>query len=605
MAKGKQKETELPRAVGYVRKSTKGKQSDGEERQEKSLSQQKTEILKLIKGRYTIVRWYEDEGISGWKRGANRPDFQRMLQEAKGLGAVAIVVDNIDRFSRAAVGDVQADVNSLHEVGVRWIVAANGKEFDLGARYDIGKILDLVIAVWSSCEYSRQLSRRVSLARRNAALEGKRTGGRAPYGMVDDGDGGLKHGEAKHIKVVRWVFDQFANHFRSMCSIADELNKKGTPAPRGGAWYVATIRGILKRKAYAGDFSFNEESQGQFFRVDENGEVVETSKIHGNGKVFQTKGAYTPVVDPKLFAKAEKRLTLIKVDRTQRKRVGYALTGVLVCSHCGGFMYGCRPNSGKKIVYRCNSPSQKGASSCKNYQVREDELLPFLMRALGEEIADLQKRLSAPPNELVRASQQRQEQNEAHQQAIEKLEKSIDLAEINLLESTDKRTRKSLDNRITTMRDELENLETELATEQPLDGYTRADLEALNQWWSEFHEKAVMVPVPTKFPNGEAVVFSPKAVLSRNREYDFDPEYYDSLCVSLDPRVANQALHELGAEVRLRWKTTEYKTTGGVSRQRHTLTTGRFRLGQQKGKLPQYVLGSSARRSLPIGPGRP
>jgi DNA invertase Pin-like site-specific DNA recombinase len=41
------KQTELTPAVGYLRKSTKGKRPDGRERQEKSISQQKTEIKRL------------------------------------------------------------------------------------------------------------------------------------------------------------------------------------------------------------------------------------------------------------------------------------------------------------------------------------------------------------------------------------------------------------------------------------------------------------------------------------------------------------------------------------------------------------------------------
>jgi len=90
---------ELVPAVGYLRKSTKGER-DGHERQEKSIPQQRVEVGKLADGRFAILKWFEDEGISGWKRGAKRPDFQRMIAEAKSLGAQAIVCDNIDRFSR-------------------------------------------------------------------------------------------------------------------------------------------------------------------------------------------------------------------------------------------------------------------------------------------------------------------------------------------------------------------------------------------------------------------------------------------------------------------------------------------------------------------------
>src|SRR5690242_20368955 len=86
----------LEPAVAYLRKSTKGERqgAKGERRQkqEKSLAQQREEILKLARGRFRILAWFEDEGISGWKRGAKRPDFTRMLAEVKSLGARAILV---------------------------------------------------------------------------------------------------------------------------------------------------------------------------------------------------------------------------------------------------------------------------------------------------------------------------------------------------------------------------------------------------------------------------------------------------------------------------------------------------------------------------------
>jgi len=168
-----------PIAVGYLRRSTRGERA-GRTKQEKSLSQQRAEIEVLVKGRFSIAEWFEDDGVSGWKRGPRRPNFQRMLAEVGKLGAQAIACDHIDRFSRATVDEVQADAAELRRAGVRWIVTASHGTYDLGKRHDIAEILKFVVAVWSANEYSRQLSRRISLARRNLAIEGKRSGGPSP-----------------------------------------------------------------------------------------------------------------------------------------------------------------------------------------------------------------------------------------------------------------------------------------------------------------------------------------------------------------------------------------------------------------------------------------
>ena len=74
---------ELVPAVAYLRKSTRGEDTKGRERQEKSLPQQLKEIEKLAEGKYKILGTFADPGISGWKRGAKRPDFARMLERAK------------------------------------------------------------------------------------------------------------------------------------------------------------------------------------------------------------------------------------------------------------------------------------------------------------------------------------------------------------------------------------------------------------------------------------------------------------------------------------------------------------------------------------------
>jgi len=165
----------------------------------------------LGKGHFEILRWYEDEGIFGWKREGRRPDFQRMLQDAKKLRVQAILCDNIDRFSRASVDEVQLDSNELRRYGVRWIVTASHDQYYLGKKHDIGEILRFVVAVCFACEYIRQLSRRITLAQRNGTEKGIRTGGAAPYRMADDGNVGLKFGDQKEIKIVRQIFNWFVN----------------------------------------------------------------------------------------------------------------------------------------------------------------------------------------------------------------------------------------------------------------------------------------------------------------------------------------------------------------------------------------------------------
>ena len=600
MAKKSKEKRELTPAVGYLRKSTKGTdRSTGKERQEKSLSQQKREIERLAGGRFEIVDWYTDEGVSGWKRGSKRPDFKRMLEEVSGKGAEAILCDNIDRFSRASVDEVQVDAYELRKAGVRWIVTVSNGEYDLGQRNEIGAILKFVVAIWAAHEYSRQLGRRITLARRNAALEGKRTGGEAPYGLSSDGDGGLKFGDKKQKKTIRLIFDLFVNRKRSINSIADELNRKTIPGPKnGGQWYSTTVREVMKNKAYRGDFVFNQKRSGQFFRIDKYKEVVdddtEQDRVSNDGGIIVKEGVYKPLVEPELFDAAQQRLEARSTNRGRRKSL-YTLSGILKCDHCGGSLYGCKPNS--HVIYRCGSASDRGSSACKQYQVRESEILPFLMSLLGEEIKLQSDMLTAPPDELRDPGKERKQQRQHLESERDLLTKKIKKGDENLLFSEDARTRASLDRRISGLRDDLERIEAQLTDEpKSVVGYSRHELAALSDWWKQFFENAVSVPFSGEVPM-IAVFYSDP---SQDLFEDVGPQKF-----LIDSRIVHEALIDLGAEVRLRWQTETYETSGGKARNRHVLKRGRFRLGQLGGRIrsqrvsgnrSQYVLEDSAQR---------
>ena len=54
--------------------------------------------------------------------------------------------------------------------------------------------------------------------------------------------------------------------------------KKVPPPHGGGKWYVNTVREILKRPEYRGDFSYNAKKSGQFHVVNGKYEVVAVSQ---------------------------------------------------------------------------------------------------------------------------------------------------------------------------------------------------------------------------------------------------------------------------------------------------------------------------------------
>jgi site-specific DNA recombinase len=292
----------------------------------------------------------------------------------------------------------------------------------------------------------------------------------------------LQHGEPAKIKIVRELFARFAAG-ESLNALAGDLNDRKVPGPDGGAWFVKSVKRLLQRRAYRGDFEYGLTRGGQFTSHDDKGNVADKAKLKGiKGKVIVKEGVYAPIIEAALFEKVQKRLNVLAKDRSRRKNTGYALCGgILVCDHCGGNLAGVTQHgAGSAIVYRCCGQSKIGTAGCPQYQIREDQILPFILNKLGEEIADLKTLLSEPPKALVQPLQtERNEQRESLHRERERLARQISIAEENLLFCEDARSRKSMDLRLSAKRDELEAIDAQLTKCGETDaGFSYADLAA-------------------------------------------------------------------------------------------------------------------------------
>jgi DNA invertase Pin-like site-specific DNA recombinase len=580
-------QAQVIRAVGYLRKSTK------EDAHETSLADQKSRILKMRPKeegmRYEIVRWYADPATPGWKRGHKRPDYFKLVNDIRDKRDVeALLVDDADRFSRADSMETVHDVQVLRELGIRYIHADNQGVKDL-TKNPAMTAMQIALEANASHEHCTRLSRRIAATRAKKAAEGIRTGGRAPYAMESDGQGALRPGNHKQLKTLQWLFIQVGNH-RSKNSLAAELNKRGVPGSDGGLWYGRTIEVLLRNRAYRGEFTYNKEPRSPFHRLDANGQVVEKSEANGTGKRYSKQGVYEPVIDPALFDKVQKRLDVLKRDVTRRKRIGYALTGVLVCGHCraagrrgsmcGMHSHGKSGNS-SPIIYRCSAAGQ-GVGLCGHRQVRQDRILPFIVKMLGKELTDLKELLAQPPDSLSNPSKERNEHREQLEHDRDALAAKIEKAEENLLFCEDPRTRQSLDKKVSALRDQLDKLEAELTSEPgTTKGYSDDELQALADWWDKFDKTAISLPV-----SAEANLAHAGGLLN-------DP-FSDESAIKVDPRAINEALLALGCEVTLWWQTRTEKSSKGNERTRHDLVRGRFRLGQQSGTVPKCYLSDSS-----------
>ena len=583
----KAKKAKLIPAVGYLRKSTKGKAQNGRQRQENSLPRQKQEVFALAEGKYEIVAWFEDDGISGTKMGAKRPGFDNMLRSVKRLGAKAIICEKVDRFSRASLKEVRKAGDDLVDAGVQWVVT-RGTTYDLTEEDDLGAILQFVIDVWAANKYSKDLAERVLMSKRNLALAGKRTGGTAPYGMERNGKS-LKPGKPSEIKVVRFIFNEFVSG-RSINSISGELNRQGIKTVKGGPWRTETVKTFLKRAAYVGDLVWNDDPAfGKHFVCDDQGNVVR--KTDGvKTKTIVHKNKWKGIISRSVWNKAQERLASFS-KRKIRPRGKYALSGVIICDRCGAIMHPATPSRTGRTVYRCSTPSAKGAGTCGNFYVNEDVLLPKVLKLLVEELEklDSSQLASTPPENLT----SEQERSDAIEERKNLLQKQIELATENLMFSDDARTRTTMDAKITQMRDELAEL-SEIHVEVTDDGREKA-----LDWWRTFLRNAKTIPIEkavrVRLARLEGTLYkatgnSRMSLFTRTSE-NGKTQWH----LRIDPGVLNAALISLGCEVRLRWSIKQEVRKGdGKVQNRYTFQRGRLKLGQKTQKLGCHALSTSS-----------
>ena len=387
----------------------------------------------------------------------------------------------------------------------------------------------------------------------------------------------MKWGDAKKIKIVRQVFDWFAVQLKSLNWIAAELNRLKVPPRRGKVWYVATVKELLQRVEYRGAFSYNSRKSGNFHYVNGKKEVVPlpfakedrpNPYAHSTEGLFLKENVYKPIIDPKLFDKAQQRFEGFTLKGSRRPRAdGYPLSGILVCGHCGEKMYGCLPTGRPYRVYRCGSNAKTGMGTCGTYEVHEEDILPIVLRELGKAIEeDLPGMLTDPPKALTHPRKGQDEKRRDLMEERLKLAAQIEKAEKNALLADDPRMFKSLQERVTVMRDELESLDQRLSTEpERVSGFTRDEVQALSAWWDEFQEKAVSVPVKGKMPV---------------KAHFYQDPFSDEQAVLIDARIVNEALDKLGAKVELWWTTKTITTKAGKQQNRHKWVKGRLRLGE-------------------------
>ncbi len=373
------------RAVAYYRMS--------DDCQETSIPDQRAEVVGYAaRTSYTIVRDYQDEGISGDDT-EHRYEFQRMIQECARLKDVeTILCWDQDRFGRFDPLDAGFWVKPLRDAGIRLETVADGRiNWD-----DFAGRLMYVVRQEGKHAYLRDLSRNVIRGQLRAAKAGKWMGGPAPYGY-DLVDGILVPGDPAKVATVRWIFETYATRDIGVRALAGLLNERCAPAADGGKWNQASVANILRYRVYVGDLVWNRRHLGSYHGVAD-GQIEATSKRSRKGKNPSedwevVEGAHEAIIDRELFERVQTKMTRRRKSTAPRVYgQQFALSGLLVCGHCGYRMFGVTNEHHKTTNWKrfrryiCGGYHAGGKSICQRYVIDEAVIVAGLVKRLTETI---------------------------------------------------------------------------------------------------------------------------------------------------------------------------------------------------------------------------
>ena len=369
---------DLPlRVTFYARVST------DQDEQLNSLENQVQYYTELIKSKpnWTFVPGYIDEGISGTST-RKRDDFNRMIRDAKAGLFDFIITKEISRFSRSTLDSIKYTQELLeHNVGV-FFQNDNINTLDTDSEFR------LVIMAGVAQDEVRKLSERLKFGFRQAIKNGHVLGNDKLYGY-DKKDCVLTINE-EEAKIVRIIFDLYANHRYGTRKISQKLLEMGYTSREGNAFNVLTIRHMLENPKYKGWYCGN-KTQNLDYRTKKKAFLDESEWV------TYPDPSIPAIVSEELWDRAnalykERRNEMMEHSSGASFHNRYPYSTKIICEEHGTTFHRqiLTSKQGSKEVWQCKVYRQKGRAACSAPQIRSSELDQIMAEIFTKMMKDKQ-----------------------------------------------------------------------------------------------------------------------------------------------------------------------------------------------------------------------
>lgn len=351
---------------GYIRVSTE-RQVEGY-----SIEGQITQIEQYCQfNGYELVDIYADRGISG--KSMNRPELQRMLNDAKNGKLDCVMVYKTNRLARNT-SDLLTIVEELHRQNVEF--------FSLSERMEVknstGKLMLQILASFSEFERNTILEN-IYTGQYQRALEGYYQGN-LPLGYNNIPDNKKELMINQHeANIVKYIFESYAKG-HGYRKIADALNHKGYVTKKGNPFSISAVTYILSNPFYIGKIQFAKYKDWNDKR-----------RKGLNDKPVIAEGKHTPIISQSLWDKVQARKKQVSEKPQVHGKGTNILTGLISCPQCSAPMAASnttntlKDGTKKRIrYYSCSNFRNKGSKVCSANSVRADVIEKYVMDQILE-----------------------------------------------------------------------------------------------------------------------------------------------------------------------------------------------------------------------------
>ncbi|WP_210145838.1 recombinase family protein [Staphylococcus sp. GDY8P75P] len=351
---------------GYIRVSTE-RQVEGY-----SIEVQITQIEQYCQfNGYELVDIYADRGISG--KSMNRPELQRMLNDAKNGKLDCVMVYKTNRLARNT-SDLLTIVEELHRQNVEF--------FSLSERMEVknstGKLMLQILASFSEFERNTILEN-IYTGQRQRALEGYYQGN-LPLGYNNIPDNKKELMINQHeANIVKYIFESYAKG-HGYRKIANALNHKGYVTKKGNPFSISAVTYILSNPFYIGKIQFAKYKDWN-----------EKRRKGLNDKPIIADGKHPPIISQELWDKVQSRKKQVSQKPQVHGKGTNLLTGIIHCPQCGAPMAASnttntlKDGTKKRIrYYSCSNFRNKGSKVCSANSVRADVIEKYVMDQILE-----------------------------------------------------------------------------------------------------------------------------------------------------------------------------------------------------------------------------